>query len=189
MGKTQSKQKSQSKSDDFISDDAISSGSSSYMKLETGENKIRIISKPITGWINWVEDGDGKKPERFPIDEEPEVTDKDNPPKKFTTMAVIDRADGQVKIMELTQQSVIKAIKALAGNPDWGNPFTYDINIKKSGEGLKTKYAVTPSPKKAASKDDIKAAQEKPCNLLALYEGEDPWDVEELDEPTEYHLK
>lgn len=174
-----------SSSNDFISDDVVS-GSSSYMKLNAGDNKIRIISKPVIGWLEWVD----KKPTRTQIDDKPEASDDDNPPKKFMAVAVLDLNDKEspVKIMELTQQSVIKAIKALSSNPDWGNPFSYDITIKKTGEGMKTKYVVTPSPKKPISKDLIKAASEKPCNLDALYEGEDPWDTDG-GEVTEYFFK
>lgn len=171
--------------EDFIPDDAVSSGSSSYMKLTKGENKFRIISKPITGWLEWVD----KKPIHMQIDEEPEVTDDENKPKKFLAMAVIDREDEQVKILELTQQSVIKAIKALAANPDWGNPFGYDISVERTGEDLKTKYVVTPSPKKPLSKEAIKAAEAKPCYLDALYDSEDPWNVDEAEDVTKYFFK
>ena len=170
-------------SDDFVSDDAISSGSSRYLKLAKGENKIRIISKPIIGWLEWID----KKPVRTAINEEPEATDDENKPKKFMAMAVIDHADDSVKILELTQQSVIKAIKALSANPDWGNPFSYDITISRTGEDLKTKYVVTPSPKKALGKDLVKAAQAAPCNLDALFDGADPWEVDE--DVTDYVLK
>lgn len=171
-------------SDDFIPDDAVSSGASRYMKLETGDNKFRCLSKPITGWLEWID----KTPSRTPIDNEPEASDPENPPKKFLALVVFDYSDNAVKILELTQQSVIKAIKAYAANPDWGNPFTYDINVNKTGEGLKTKYTVTPSPKKATSKDIMRAANEAPCNLEALFENEDPWNVDEA-EPTEYFFK
>lgn len=181
MSKKVAKSKS---SDEFISDDVVSSGAANYVKLATGDNKLRIISKPITGWVEWID----KKPTRYPINEEPEGEDDENPPKKFLAVVVIDHSDDEVKILELTQQSVIKAIKALAGNPDWGNPFSYDLNIKKSGEGLKTKYAVTPSPKKPLAKELVKAAMSKPCNLDALYEGTDPWDVDGS-EVTEYEFK
>ena len=90
--------------------------------------------------------------------------------------------------LELTQQSIIKAIKAYAANPDWGNPFSYDLTIGKSGEGLKTKYTVQASPKKPLAKHLVSDANEKPCNLDALYEGTDPWDVESGD-VTEYYFK
>ena len=103
-------------------------------------------------------------------------------------LAVIDHEDETVKILELTQQSIIKAIKAYAANPDWGNPFSYDLTIGKSGEGLKTKYTVQASPKKPLAKNLVSTANEKPCNLDALYEGSDPWDVEDGEE-TEYFFK
>lgn len=176
--------------DDFVSDDAVSSGSASYMKLETGDNKFRAISKPIHGWIVWNEDEEGnRKPSRTEINDEPDAPSDDpkDKPKKFLALVVIDHADDEVKILEITQQSIIKAIKALASNVDWGNPFTYDINVAKKGEGMKTKYTVTPSPKKKLAKELVKAANEKPCNLDALYEGADPWNVEG-DDAVEYHF-
>lgn len=179
-----------SNSDDFVSEDVISEGSAGYFKPETGDNKVRIISKPIIGWVAWDEDDDGNKsPVRTQIDDVPDKSkyDKKNQPKKFMALVVIDREDGEVKVWEITQQSVIKAIQALNANKDWGKPFAYDITIKKTGADLKTKYAVTPSPKTKLGKDDIKAANEKPVNLDALYEGENPFEVE--DEVTEYFLK
>ena len=183
---TKSTKSAKNADDSFISDDAVGSGSSSYMKLEKGDNKIRLISKPIAGYVEWID----KKPVRTPItDGEPEATDEENPPKKFIAVAIIDQKDSNVKILEVTQQSVIKAIRALANNADWGNPFTYDLNINKSGEDLKTKYVVTPSPKKALSKEAIKKAGEKPCALEQLFQGEDPWKTEDADEVTEYFFK
>ena len=47
----------------------------SYMKLEQGENKIRIVGTPedggfITGMIGWGEDDEGnRKPFRWQVDE------------------------------------------------------------------------------------------------------------------------
>lgn len=170
-------------SDSFISDGSVSTGSNNYMKLELGDNTIRCLSMPVDGWVEWVD----KKPTRTQIDNEPEVTDEENPPKKFIALAIIDRADDETKILELTQQSVIKAIKSLSANPAWGKPFTYDINITKKGTGMLTKYTVTPSPKKSLPKEVIKAAMAKPCNLEALYTGEDPWKVD--GDESEYFFK
>lgn len=176
----------------FISDEAAAGGSAAYMKWESGENKIRVISKPIEGWIVWEEDEDGdRKPVRSQLsDGEPDAPSEDpkDAPKKFVTVVVIDRADDEVKILEITQKSIIKAIKALAMNPKWGNPFSYDINVEKKGADKKTRYTVTPDPKSALSKNEIKAANEKQCNLDALFVGENPWEVEG-DEVTEYFFK
>lgn len=180
------KKPAKASSDSFIPDDAVSGGSANYLQINKGddEHKVRIISKPIVGWLEWVD----KKPVRTAIDEEPEGEDEDNKPKKFMTVVVIDRNDSdKVKIMEVTQQSVIKAIKALAGNPDWGNPHSYDINITRTGQDLKTRYSVTPSPKKPLDKAAIKAAEATQCNLDKLFEGEDPWNTE--DGATEYFFK
>jgi hypothetical protein len=174
-----------------VDDDAVSAGSAAYMKFESGDNQFRAISKPITGWVVWEEGEDeDKKPVRTRLEDgEPDAPSDDpmDKPKKFLAFAVIDRADDEVKILEVTQQSVIKAIKALADNAKWGNPFTYDINVSKKGEGKKTRYTVTPEPKTVLSKELMKAAAAKPCNLEALYEGENPWEIE--DDVTEYHFK
>lgn len=178
-------------SNEFISEDSLSSGSAKYLKLDKS-TQFRIISKPISGWLEWVENGDKKKPVRTPLaDGEPEASDEDNAPRKFVAMVVLDRKDDLVKILELTQQSVIKAIRALANNPEWGNPFTYDINVTKTGEKLLTKYTVTPSPKKPLSKSDtaIINDEDSQCNLEALFAGEDPWKIEDDSAVTEYHLK
>lgn len=193
---TQTKSKSKEKEvddDAFISEDSLSDGNSRYLKFEQGDTTFRIISNPITGWLEWIEDEedeDKKKPVRTTLaDGKPEASDPENPPKKFVTFVVIDKEDDEVKILELTQQSVIKAIKSLSDNPAWGAPFTYDLNVNKKGEKLKTKYVVTPSPKSKLTKDQIATAQETPCNLEALYAGEDPWETEGIEDLTPYNLK
>ncbi len=184
-----SKKSSRSSAEDedaFVPDDAVSGGDALYFKPQADDNKVRIISHPIVGWLEWVD----KKPVRTQIDDEPEGEDEDNKPKKFFTVVIIDRDDNdRVKIWEITQQSIIKAIKALTGNDDWGKPFAYDIVINKTGEDLKTKYAVTPCPKKQLDKSIIREAQDKPCCLDKLYDGENPWEVNDKDDATEYFFK
>ena len=43
-------------------------GTGNYMKLQSGENKFRILSKPIIGWLDWKDN----KPHRFRMKERPE---------------------------------------------------------------------------------------------------------------------
>src|SRR6478752_3245260 len=80
--------------DDFVSDDVVGGGGNSYFKPESGDNKIRIISKPIVGWLAWDEDeddDDSRHPVRTAIDDEPDASkyDKNNKPKKFMTVVII----------------------------------------------------------------------------------------------------
>ena len=193
--KVQSKKSSRHDEDEddaFVSDDVVGGGSDSYFKPTDGDNKIRIISKPIFGWVAWNEDEEGdRKPVRTKLDDQPDMDEyeKDNKPKKFMTVAIIDHEDGKPKIWEITQQSIIKGIKALTANEDWGNPFSYDITINKKGEKLKTKYSVTPSPKKPLAKELVKEAENKPCNLHKLFDDENPWEIEEDDDTTNYYFK
>lgn len=190
-GKVSKSSKSHESDDDdaFVSSDAVSSSEGNYFKPQPDENRVRIISMPIFGWLEWTDEDGSKKPVRTAIDEQPESDDEDNRPKKFMTVAIIDREDDdKVKIWEITQQSIIKSIKALSDTKDWGKPFTYDIIITKTGEDLRTKYVVTPCPKKPLDKNVIKEAQQRPCNLDKLFAGGNPWETEDGEE-TEYFFK
>lgn len=177
-------------SDEFVSDDVESAGGA-YTKWEDGSNKIRILTKPVIGWVVWTEDEEGNKlPSHTQINDEPEnpTGEKKDAPKKFMALGIYNYAKKVVEVAEITQQSVIKAIKALAANPDWGHPFTYDITVGKKGSGMKTKYTVTPSPKKPLDKATLAIIAESPCNLDALFEEEgNVWDTETG--ATEYHFK
>ncbi len=146
-----------------------------YMKFQDGEQKIRILSKPIIGWVDWKE----KKPYRFPMDAKPEKPLADKPIKHFWAFVVWNYNEQSVQILEVTQQTIQSAIRNLAKDEDWGDPWTYDIKITKKGKDLDTKYSVVPSPKKVIADDIQKAALEKPCYLEALFSGADPWVVAE----------
>lgn len=145
-------------------------GESKYMKFQPGDNKFRILANPIFGFVEWVDD----KPQRT-VEKPEEAYDEDQPPKHFWALKVYDYSDGLVKILEITQASIQKAIAALNDDEDWGNPTSYDLKVTKTGEKLTTKYSVTPAPKKPLSKEVMKASADKPCDLEALFDGADPW--------------
>lgn len=148
-------------------------GSTSYMKLQKGENKFRILSKPIIGWLDWKD----KVPSRFAMDARPEKPLTDKPIKHFWAFLVFDYADQSVKILEITQSTIQKSIADLSKDEEWGAPYEYDIKVSRKGEDLKTEYSVTPSPKKVLSEEIKKAALDKPCYLPALFTNSDPWIV------------
>lgn len=148
-------------------------GNSSYLKLQKGENKFRILSRPIVGWLDWKD----KKPYRFAMNAKPEKPMGKDPIKHFWAFLVWDYVGEGVKVLEITQATVQTAIANLSKDAEWGAPFDYDLKVTRTGEDLKTVYGVTPSPKKPLSEDIKKAAMEKPANLEALFTGSDPWIV------------
>ena len=143
-----------------------------FMKFEKGENRFRVLSKPIVGWLDWKD----KKPFRFRMNAKPEKPfDPTKPIKHFWAFLVFNTTTQQVQVLEITQISVQTVIGNLSKDEDWGAPFDYDIKVTRKGDGLDTEYSVTPSPKKALTDDIKKAAMEKPCNLEALFDSADPW--------------
>ena len=146
-----------------------------YMKLQDGENKIRILSQPVIGWEDWIE----KKPVRFKMDEKPKQPfDAKSPVRHFWAFIVWNYAEEQIQVLHVTQATIRSSIEALCKDEDWGDPFFYDIKIIRKGEELKTEYMVNPLPHKSLS-ENIKAAFEaRPCNLEAMFDNADPFSLE-----------
>jgi len=150
------------------------SGGGGYMKLQQGENRIRILCSPILGWEGWKD----KQPTRFRMEERPVTTDFDGgKTKHFWAFICWDYADEEVKILQITQATIQKSIESLARDKDWGVPFEYDIKITRRGESLETEYSVNPVPHSPVTKEMKDALIAKPIRLEALYDGEDPFDV------------
>ena len=165
-----------------------------YMKFQDGENRFRILSSPIIGNEYWNYDN---KPVRLRMDEKANLADirpnKDGTPgslKHFWAMPAIDRADGQVKVLEITQKGIQKAVKGLAGDADWGSPTSYDLVVKKSGTGMETEYEVVPKPAKALDRTETELFEKvlsEGFNLNALFTGGDPFTagIEDVTPPAE----
>ena len=159
---------------DFLPDDyEAPEGGGNFMKLQDGENKFRILSKPIIGWLDWKE----KKPYRFTMKQRPDKPMEKGPIKHFWAFVVWNYSTESIQILEITQQTIQAAIQNLSKDEDWGSPYHYDLKIGKKGKDLDTKYSVTPSPKKQLTDTIIQASLEKPCYLEAMFEGKDPWTV------------
>ena len=152
--------------------------SSNYMKIQDGENKIRILSYPVLGWEDWEE----KKPIRFRLNEKPAKSiDPKKPMKHFWSFVVWDYATSKVCILHLTQASIRNSIEALIKDKDWGDPFFFDIKIHREGEGMETKYRVNPLPHKQIAHEVKEAFYATPVTLDALFTGEDPFDRNSTD--------
>jgi len=153
----------------FLPEDyqAPKNANQNYMKLQQGENRIRILTKPIIGWEAWSADN---KPIRFRLDEK---YTKDA--KHFWAFVIWNVIDQRIQIYQVTQATIRNAIEQLTKDNDWGSPFGYDIKIIKKGEKMDTEYTVNPVPHKEVSPDVIKAFKDRPINLDALFTSEDPF--------------
>lgn len=147
-----------------------------YAKLKQGENKFRILGKPIIGWLDWQD----KKPLRFRMKDKPsQPIDPTKAVKHFWAMVVWNYNENQIQILEITQSSIQSAISTLSNDEDWGNPLSYDIKIVRTGEKMETQYAVNPVPHKPLSAEISMALEAKPIKLEALFDGEDPFKINE----------
>lgn len=158
----------------------------SYMKFMDGVNRLRILNSPILGWEYWKTEADGtRKPVRKRMTDKiitADVEDEEQV-KHFWAMPVFNYQEEKVQILEITQKSIQKAIKALAKDKDWGTPLGYDLVVTKTGQKLETEYQVQPKPAKPLDSAITKQYQSMNINLNALYEGEDPFKSTEDDVP------
>lgn len=145
-----------------------------YMKLQKGENKFRILSKPIIGWEDW----DDKKPLRFKMNEKPlKSIDPSRKIKHFWAFFVWNYSTEKVEVLQITQAGIQSAIAGFSKDADWGNPFGYDIKVIRTGEGMETEYQVNPVPHKPISAKVKEEFESNPLNLDALFTGGDPFDA------------
>lgn len=151
----------------------------SYMKFQPGENRFRILASPILGYLYWTEDNTGKRtPNRIRMNERMSadlVLGQDDEVKHFWAMPVWNYKEEQVQILEITQKGLMKSIRALTADPDWGSPLAYDLAVTKTGAMKETKYSLSPKPAKPLDEGISQLYQDMHINLEALYDGEDPF--------------
>lgn len=161
---------------DFLPDDyEVPQKPGNYMKFKDGENRFRILAKPIFGYEWWEEDGETRKPVRVRMEEKIATTPESEKAKHFWAMPVYNYNQEAIQILEITQATVQKAIKALAKDSDWGSPLGYDLVVTRSGKELNTEYQVQPKPAKELDKAVKAKFNDITINLEALFAGEDPF--------------
>lgn len=149
-----------------------------YMKLVDGENNFRILSSAIVGYEYWTSEN---KPCR--LKEAPDVTPDDiqvkdgvaTKIKPFWAFAVWNYDAKQLQVLEITQKSIMLAIKALVDNKKWGDPKKYDITVTRTGQKLDTEYSTMPNPHAPIEQNILDICKSKKINLNALYENGDPF--------------
>jgi hypothetical protein len=89
-----------------------------------------------------------------------------------------------IQVLELKQQTIMRAIEALVNNAKWGDPKKYDIIIEKVKTGAKdwdVEYNTIPEPPTPLEAGIAELARQIPVDLNALYKGEDPFAVTDED--------
>lgn len=151
------------------------------LKLELGDNKIRLVGEVLPRYCYWVTTNEGKKMpvECLQFDRETETFDK-NAQDPFTEIDediysekpgfayvcnVIDRKDGKVKLLDL-RATIYGQIVEFAMDSDYGNPAAeaegYDINIKKEKTGnlpQNVKYTCVPGRGNSPLTEEEKAME------------------------------
>jgi hypothetical protein len=149
-------------------------------QMQEGDNKIRIVQRPIAGWVDWI---DNKPLRTRPEDKPTKSYDPDKPMKAFWACYVWDYSRRGLFILEITQASIIKALMGFGKDEDWGDFTKYDLKIKKEGTGKETRYSITPLPHKEFQQEITEALKKAPVKLENLYSNGDPWDVTLTEEP------
>lgn len=158
---------------------------SDYMKLKEGENTFRVLSSAIVGYEYWNTANEpvrSKKPfNGTPADiryETDKKTGESKPSrvKHFWAFVVWNVDAEKVQILELTQQGVMDAIKALVDNKKWGDPKDYDITVSRSGSGFDTEYQTMPNPHSPVPSEAAEVLAVRPVYLDALFSGGNPFE-------------
>jgi hypothetical protein len=109
-----------------------------FAKLEKGENRFRILAKPVFGYIYW----DNNAPVRIQNPNDYKTDEKPKDLKHFWNVPVY--MNDEIKYMEIDKATVLKDLAALDSNKEWGNLLEYDVIVTRSGEGMDTKYSTNP---------------------------------------------
>ena len=163
-----------------------------YMEFAEGQNTFRILSAAIVGFEWWEDTGNGDRvPRRVRTAEEvPQgvrnATDSRDKAKHFWAFPVYNYEAQAIQVLEIKQQTIMRAIDALVKSRKWGNPQGYDLIVEKVKTGsrdLDVEYHVIPEPPSELDEGIAELSRQVPVNLEALYEGKDPFGQEAEEEP------
>lgn len=102
-----------------------------YMKIQDGNNKFRILAKPVVGWLYWERTNPEEKgrPVRLEYTDEARKiaveNAKQNPKKEdqsikhFWAMKVYNYETESVQILEITQKGLMQDIVNYAKDENW----------------------------------------------------------------------
>jgi len=147
----------------------VPSGSGSFLKLDDGENKIRICTKALEIEYHENKEG-GKYSTTICLGKDNCELCKTGKQTKFKyAFLVLNRKDGKPYVYE-SPITVFRQIVSYDTNEEYGDVRKYDITIKKEGLGRNTTYLVIASPKKSdLTPDEEKMIANSGVSLEAAY--------------------
>jgi len=160
----------------------IPESNSNYLKLKEGDNKFRIVSNAVVGYEYWTTEGKPVRLAESPQEKPNDIRMNDDDSytiKYFWAFSVLDRETGTVKILEITQKTILGAIDHLINDSEWGDPLGYDITINRTGQKLLTEYTVTPSPHKPLTAEEKSIVARTEIDLNALFKGGNPFNKQD----------
>ena len=132
--------------DDYNKYDVPAGEGGSFLKTEVGDNRIRLVTKPLE--LKYWEEGKGSDYKTHLLQEGEDPPEGKEEKTKYAYLVINREAEPQkVQIYEMPI-TVFKEVLIYATDKEYGDPTKYDITIKKEGSGLQTKYKVVASPKK-----------------------------------------
>lgn len=136
-----------------------------WMRLEDGDNEIRLLTLPYQYTVHKYkkegEKGFGNKVYCSKVHGSCPLCDAGDKPKARWLFGVIDRRKGAYRILDVSY-AVLSDIRKLNKNSQrWGDPLKYDLNIVVDRDGGPTGYySVQPLPKEPLSAADQKIKDE-----------------------------
>lgn len=130
-----------------------------FLRLEKGSNKVRIITSPFQYTVHRYkresDPGFGQKVMCSAVHGSCPLCNLGDKPKRRWLLGVVDRKTSSFKILDIGI-AVFKSIQELTRSDDWGEPNKYDIDIKVDPNGGATNYYhVTPNLPKPLSAADV----------------------------------
>jgi hypothetical protein len=156
-------------------------GSNDFMRLEEGNNVVRIFTKPYQFYTVWTTDATGKQRKvRSAVENCPLVQRGEKPSARWY-VGVLDRRNGsKPSILEVGPQ-IFKQILGLRKKGTWGDPRAYDVDIERQPKGSQPLYIVSPEPKASLTAEEKAACKEflGRVDLVKMTEAPTPEEVRE----------
>lgn len=161
----------------------IPEGESRYMKLIEGENRFRILGSAIVGHELWVEGSPLRKKDKSKFSPQElkkadinKFTGQKKTPQAFWAFPIYDYQTEQVKILEVTQVTIMRGMQDYLQDDDYGDdPKKYDFIVVRDESGEKTEYRVKAKPPKELDEGIMQMYKDMKIDLDQLFSGGDPF--------------